>query len=296
LGIFDRLILFATGFVISYGFYHTFVIKSMVVFPNCKINIGLNICGRRPDDFHNIETVFYPVPWRDILEIIVSDREEFTFEGIAIGCELKDNLCYKAWRLLQNDFDLPPVKLFLYKKIPGGAGLGGGSSDAAFTLTTLNSLFSLQLDETALMQYASELGSDCAFFIKNHPVFATGKGNVFSEIAVDLNGYYLLIIKPPIHIATAGAYKMVIPGLPTYSLKDAVRLPLSEWKPKISNDFEKPVFAMYPELQEIRNKLYSLGAVYAAMSGSGSAIYSLFDKKLDYRGEFAEATCWMKQL
>jgi 4-diphosphocytidyl-2-C-methyl-D-erythritol kinase len=267
----------------------------MVVFPNCKINIGLNICGLRADGFHNIETVFYPVPWTDILEIIPSEKEEFTFEGINIECKPEDNLCYKAYRLLKNDFEIPPGKLFLYKNIPAGAGLGGGSSDAAFTLMTLNDLFSLSLDENALKEYASKLGSDCAFFIKNKAMFATEKGNAFSEITLDLKGFYLLIIKPRINIETAGAYKMISPVIPAYSLKDAINLPVSEWKSQISNDFEGPVFKKYAELKEIKGKLYKSGAVYASMSGSGSAIYGLFNERIDLK-QFPDVVCWMKQL
>ncbi len=268
----------------------------MIVFPNAKINIGLNIMQRRMDGFHNIETVFYPVPWTDILEIIVSQQEDFTFEGIKVDCELQDNLCYKAWQLLKNDFHLPPIKLFLYKNIPSGAGLGGGSSNAAFTLKSLNKLFSLDLNEDMLIQYASKLGSDCAFFIKNQAAYATGKGDIFSEVPVNLSGYYILIVKPQIHMATAEAYKLVSPQQPANSLTELISLPLTKWKSQISNDFEEPVFRIYPELKTIKDKLYSLGAVYAAMSGSGSAIYGLFTDKIDYSNEFDGMVCWMKQL
>jgi 4-diphosphocytidyl-2-C-methyl-D-erythritol kinase len=267
----------------------------MVVFPNCKINIGLNICEVRPDGFHNIETIFYPVPWTDILEIVASDKEEFIFDGLKIDCKLEDNLCYKAYHLLKKNFAIPPIKLFLYKIIPSGAGLGGGSSDAAFTLITLNNLFSLNLDEDTLMQYASKLGSDCAFFIKNKTVYATEKGNVFSEISLDLKSFFLLIIKPRINIVTATAYKMVTPANPANSLKDAINIPVTEWKSQISNDFEEPVFKTYKELKEIRDKLYGLGAVYASMTGSGSAMYGLFNKMVDL-SEFPDEVCWMKQL
>jgi 4-diphosphocytidyl-2-C-methyl-D-erythritol kinase len=267
----------------------------MIVFPNCKINIGLNVCEVRPDGFHNIETVFYPVPWTDILEIVASDKEEFIFDGLKIECKLEENLCYKAYHLLKKDFAIPPIKLFLYKIIPSGAGLGGGSSDAAFTLMTLNNLFSLNLDEDTLMNYATKLGSDCAFFIKNKAVYAIEKGNLFSEISIELKGYFLLIIKPKISIATATAYKMVTPVIPAYLLKDSITIPITQWKSQISNDFEAPVFKIYKELKEIKDKLYSLGAVYASMSGSGSAIFGLFNKKIDLK-EFPDEVCWMKQL
>lgn len=268
----------------------------MVVFPNCKINIGLNVCSKRSDGFHDIETVFYPVQWRDILEIIKCDKEEFIFEGLNIDCPLQDNLCYKAYRLLKNDFDLPPVKLYLYKQIPSGAGLGGGSADAAFTLKTLNDLFSLKLADDVLMQYAARLGSDCAFFIRNKPVFATECGNVFAEISVSIAGYHILIVKPPIHVSTIEAYKMVKPKAPDYSLSDIITKPVTDWKSLIRNDFEEVVFSKYPELKKIKDKLYDMGAVYAAMSGSGSAIYGLFTDKTDHRGEFKEMLCWKGEL
>ncbi len=268
----------------------------MVVFPNCKINIGLDILEKRADGFHNLETVFYPVPWMDILEIIPSEKEEFIFEGNAIDCPLNDNLCYKAYQLLKNDFSIPAITLFLYKNIPSGAGLGGGSADAAFTLTTLNQLFSLKIDDEKLQQYVSKLGSDCAFFIKNKPVFASGKGNIFSETDLNLQGYYLLIVKPQIHVSTADAYQMITPEFPKIYLKEAIKKPISEWKSCIKNDFESPVFTRHPKLEIIKNKIYSLGAKYATMSGSGSAIYGLFENKIDFKKEFPSEISWMKQL
>ena len=268
----------------------------MLVFPNGKINIGLNITQRRKDGFHDIETVFYPIPWTDILEILPSQKEVFTFEGNTIDCEPKNNLCYKAYQLLKNDFDLQPIQLYLHKILPSGAGLGGGSSDAVFTLITLQKLFSLPLNEAALMQYASLLGSDCAFFIKNKAVYASGKGDVFSDISLDLSQYYVLVIKPPLHIATHEAYKMVEPHSAETHLPDTLKLPVEKWKLSVTNQFEIPVFSRYPQLKEIKNKLYSLGAIYAAMSGSGSAIYGLFEKKIDYQKEFPGTISWMNHL
>jgi len=268
----------------------------MVVFPNCKINIGLNIINRRADGFHDIESVFYPVGWNDILEIIPSDKEEFTFEGIKIDCPLNDNLCYKAYQLLKDDYKIPAIKLFLYKNIPSGAGLGGGSSNAAFTLLAVNNLFSLGPKDEKLLQVASLLGSDCSFFINNKPVYATGKGNVFEDITINLKGYYLLIVKPVLNISTAEAYSLISPQTPQTSLIESIKLPVSEWKLQIKNDFETPLFHVYPELKNIKDKLYSLGAVYSSMSGSGSAIYGLYDSMIDYRKEFPGMNCWMKQL
>jgi len=268
----------------------------MVVFPNCKINIGLNITGRRPDGFHNLETVFYPVPWSDILEIIPSDHVEFIFQGNHIDCKTEDNLCYKAYQLLKTDFSLPPIKLFLYKNLPSGAGLGGGSSDATFTLTTLNKLFSLGLNEETLLNYAARLGSDCAFFIRNRAVFATGRGEILSEISFSLKGYYLLIVKPQIHINTAEAFKMITPVVPKHSLQEIIQQPLSEWKSYVTNDFEMPVFAKHPELNVIKEKLYAMGAMYASMSGSGSALYGIFKNKIEYLKEFPNNICRMLPL
>ncbi len=268
----------------------------MVVFPGCKINIGLSIIRRRDDGFHDLETVFYPVPWTDILEIIPSAQDEFIFDGNVIDCPLTDNLCYKAYQLLKKDYALPPVALYLYKNIPSGAGLGGGSADAAYTLTTLNQLFSLELTEAALMQYAAKLGSDCAFFIRNRPVFATGRGEVFTETAIDLSGYYLLIVKPEVHVSTAEAYSMITPKMPEKSLHELIKLPITQWKDGVVNDFEAPLFEKYPVLASIKDKIYQLGAVYASMSGSGSAVYGLFDKRIDHQKELPGMVCWMKRL
>jgi 4-diphosphocytidyl-2-C-methyl-D-erythritol kinase len=267
----------------------------MVVFPGCKINIGLNIIRRRADGFHDLETMFYPVAWTDVLEIIPSAKDEFIFDGNVIDCPLTDNLCYKAYQLLKKDYALPPVALYLYKNIPSGAGLGGGSADAAFTLSTLNQLFSLQLSEIALMQYAAKLGSDCAFFIRNRPVFATGRGEVFTEIEVNLRGYHLLIVKPEVHVSTAEAYSMITSKVPEKSLQELIELPIAQWKDSVVNDFEAPLFEKHSVLASIKDKMYQLGAVYASMSGSGSAIYGLFDERIDLQKEFPDMVCWMKK-
>ena len=250
----------------------------MIQFPNCKINIGLNIVGRRPDGFHNIETVFFPVPIHDALEILIAPDGNFDFRssGLPIPGDAKTNLCVKAFHLLQADFGLPGVKIHLHKAIPMGSGLGGGSSDGAIMLKMLNDLFVLGLDNEKLKGYARLLGSDCAFFIENRPVFAFEKGEQFEPISIDLSGYFLAVIIPDVHVNTANAYSMVDPKIPGQSLAELIQLPMEEWKTSISNDFEKPVFEKHPAIRDIKRKLYSAGAIYASMSGSGSAVYGIF--------------------
>jgi 4-diphosphocytidyl-2-C-methyl-D-erythritol kinase len=253
----------------------------MIQFPNCKINLGLNIVGKRSDGFHNIETVFYPVPLSDALEIIPATDGVFQFHttGLSIPGGTEDNLCVKAFHLLQSEFGLPPVKIGLHKVIPMGSGLGGGSSDGAFTLKILNELFAIGLDKEQLMDYARLLGSDCAFFLENTPVFAFEKGEQFEHIAIDLSGLYLAIAVPDVHVITAEAYRMVIPEIPKQSLSEVIRLPIKDWKDILVNGFEKPVFEKFPAIGRIKQQLYDAGAIYASMSGSGSAVFGLFEKE-----------------
>lgn len=248
----------------------------MVQFANAKINIGLQVLSRREDGYHHLETVFYPIPLYDIVEVVPAERLEFFPSGLAIPGNPADNLCLKAYRLLADEFDLPPVAIHLHKTIPMGAGLGGGSSDATAVLKALNLLFSLQLDDFALESYAAKLGADCAFFVRNRPVFATGIGTEFKEINLNLSGYSLLLLKPDLHISTAEAYAGVIPNAVGRGLEAAIRQPPFTWKDHISNDFEQVIFQKYPELDRLKALLYDLGADYAAMSGSGSTIYGLF--------------------
>jgi 4-diphosphocytidyl-2-C-methyl-D-erythritol kinase len=249
----------------------------MILFPFAKINIGLEVLRKRPDNFHDLETIFYPLNLCDILEINKSDNFNFTLSGIQIGEGIDENLVVKAYQLLQTDYDLPPVCIHLHKQIPTGAGLGGGSSDAAFTLTGLNVLFNLNLDKKQLMDYASILGSDCAFFLFNHPVFAEGKGNVISEIEIDLKRFSLVLIKPHFSVSTSDAYRGIEPKIPEYLLKESVKLPVNRWKRRVENRFEKSVFVNFPELSAIKEKLYEMGAVFASMSGSGSSVFGLFE-------------------
>lgn len=252
----------------------------MICFPNAKINLGLNVVSKRTDGYHNIETIFYPVPFCDALEITSSKsiKGDFHQTGIKIEGEISSNLVIKAYNLLKRDFSIPEVDIYLYKKIPFGAGLGGGSSDAAFMLKLLNEFASLKLSYNQLEDYAGKLGADCPFFIKNKPVFAQGIGNEFTEINLSLKGYYLVIIKPTTHVSTKEAYENVKPQKKSTSLIDSIRLPINEWKNVIVNDFENSIFPKYPKIDEIKKTFYDKGAVYASMSGSGSSVFGIFNE------------------
>lgn len=274
----------------------------MITFPNAKINIGLNIIEKRSDNFHNIESVFYPVQLKDALEVVENKESgaqgvSFTSSGIEIPGKPEDNLCNKAYNLIRNDYVLPPVKIHLLKHIPIGAGLGGGSADAAFFIKLLNEQFELGLSWGEMHHYARQLGSDCSFFITNKPVFAEGKGDTYESVNLNLSGYFIVLVYPYIHVNTATAYSLVTPAKPTRSLEeDILNLPINDWKNHIHNDFEKSVFTAHPKLKAIKEKLYAKGAVYAAMSGSGSTVYGLFEGAADLKEEFKEMFVWEAQL
>ena len=258
----------------------------MIVFPNCKINLGLHILGKREDGFHNLETIFYPVPFKDALEVIPAANDkaevEFTTTGLAVDGNTADNLCVKAYHLLKKDFPkVPSVKIHLHKTIPLGAGLGGGSADAAFMLNLLNNKFQLNLSTAQLSKYALHLGSDCPFFIVNKPCYATGRGEQLEEIAVDLSSYTMVLVNPGIHINTGWAFQNISPALPQKSIRSIIQQPIDSWRDELSNDFEKPVFAAHPQIQEIKETLYQQGALYAAMSGSGSTVFGIFNTDFD---------------
>ncbi len=267
----------------------------MIVFPNCKINLGLNIISKRNDGYHDIETIFYPVALNDILEVIPAPDEifEFHFSGLFIPGEADKNLCFRAYQLLQAEFKLPAVKMHLHKVIPMGAGLGGGSSDGAFTLKLLNDLFNIGLNKEQLENYARMLGSDCAFFIENQPCFAYEKGDQFIHIPVDLSGLTLVMVNPDVHVNTADAYNAITPAMPDQSIKDLILMPVSQWKDNLVNDFEKPVFEKYPVIREIKSSLSKMGAIYTAMSGSGSTVYSLFKEIPALENQFSEYFVWV---
>ena len=250
----------------------------MITFPNAKINLGLNIVERRPDGYHNIETVFYPIPLSDVLEIVPAAGEtSLTCHGNPVDCPPEKNLVMKAYRLLEQRYDLPPVEIHLYKRIPDGAGLGGGSSDAAHTLVMLNRMFNLAIGEKELAAMAAGLGADCAFFVYNRPMLATGIGDVLSPVEVDLSGKTLLLVKPPVGVDTRTAYSRVTPQPASVSLTDVIAAPVTAWDGLLVNDFEPSVFAALPQLWLIKARLLDAGAQYAAMSGSGSTIFGIFD-------------------
>lgn len=264
----------------------------MVSFPPCKINLGLRILRKRTDGYHDIATCFYPVPWTDILEIIPADTFAFSSTGLAIPGTTENNLCLKAYALLRERFRLPPVKIHLHKIIPMGAGLGGGSADAAHTLLLLNELFDLRLSTDELATIAAHIGSDCAFFLYNKPMLGTGRGEILSNAPVDLTGKFIVIVKPDVHVATAAAYAGVVPN-ETNPLPEAVlHKPLTEWKAALLNDFESTVFPHHPVIKNIKEKLYDHGAIYASMSGSGSSVFGIFDRSIDLRTEFPSTMYW----
>lgn len=250
----------------------------MLVFPNCKINIGLRITAKRPDGFHDLETIFFPVPWCDALEIIESDRTEITMSGIEIPGDPAGNLCIKAWHLLKTDFPgLPAVEIHLHKTIPAGAGLGGGSSNGAFMLKALNTKFNLRLSQQRLLEYALRLGSDCPFFILNKPVVARGRGENMEPVPLNLSGYSLVLANPGIHVSTGWAFAQLSPAYPEIPVESLSALPVSKWaKAGMKNDFESPVFSHYPAIAAVQKTLLDRGAVFAAMSGTGSTCFGLF--------------------
>jgi 4-diphosphocytidyl-2-C-methyl-D-erythritol kinase len=265
----------------------------MVSFPPCKINLGLNILSKRADGYHNLETCFYPIPWTDILEVIPAEQFAFTQTGHFIPGNEGDNLCIKAYELLRKEHDLPPVEIHLHKIIPMGAGLGGGSSDAAHTLRLLNTVFHLQQSPAQLAGYAAQLGSDCAFFTQDHPMLGEGRGEVLSATATSLQNKFIVLVKPDIHVSTAEAYAGITPRQPEQSLRIALtRYPIAEWQHEIKNDFERTVFEKHPLLRSVKEKLYASGALYASMSGSGAALFGIFDKPVDLQHGFPGMTVW----
>ncbi len=258
----------------------------MVVFPNAKINLGLRVTAKRQDGYHELDTVFMPIPLKDILEVITRhdvEDSDFSFSqtGLPIPGELNSNLCFKAYKLLKKDHpDLPSIKVHLHKIIPMGAGMGGGSSDGAFMLRLLNEKFNLQLDQSTLKQYALQLGSDCPFFIDNTPCSATGRGEILEPISLDLKGKNLVLVCPGIHVSTAQAFANINLSPEAIFSKEIVKMPIEEWKALLINDFEETVFASHPQLKIIKDELYEMGAEYAAMSGSGSTVFGIFHNEV----------------
>jgi 4-diphosphocytidyl-2-C-methyl-D-erythritol kinase len=257
----------------------------MLSFPNCKINIGLNITRKRPDGYHNLETIFYPIQIKDALEIVETHNENdisFTATGNIIDVKDDDNLCVKAYLLLKKDFpQIPSIKMHLHKNIPMGAGLGGGSADASAVLLLLNKKFNLNISPKKIIAYALQLGSDCPFFIINKPCFASGRGEILEEINLDLSAYKIMIVNPGIHINTREAFAALNQNnfSPIGQLQHQIKQDIATWKNVIKNDFELSVFKQYPQIENIKNILYENAAVYSAMSGSGSTVYGIFEKE-----------------
>jgi len=274
----------------------------MICFPNAKINLGLRVTEKRPDGYHNLETVFYPIGLKDALEVVPHPNgEAFSLDVLTIdprdsGMEAEKNIVTKSFRLLQKQFDLQPAAFFLKKGIPTGAGLGGGSSDAAYALKIINLMNNLGLTNEQLEQFSAQIGADCAFFIKNNPIFASGIGTDFEEIPLTLRGYFLVLIKPNVHVSTAEAYSMVHPAHPDRSLKEWIGQPIETWRDNVINDFEPSVFLKHPIIGEIKETLYRNGAVYASMSGSGSSVYGLFKLAVDLRSVFPGCFYWSETL
>jgi 4-diphosphocytidyl-2-C-methyl-D-erythritol kinase len=256
----------------------------MISFPNAKINIGLRVLSKRDDGFHTIESVFYPIPFHDMLEVVElknwqtgKPKWQFTSYGIAVDGPAEDNLCVRAYETMSAYADLPPVDIYLYKKIPMGAGLGGGSADAAFMLKLLNDKFEMNLTQALMKQMASTLGSDCTFFIDNEPAYLVGKGHELEPFSIHLKGLWLVLLTPPVHSSTKLAYSKVTPrNTFSSSLKELLSQPLERWHTDVVNDFELSVFSQFPELASYKKQLYECGAAYACMSGSGSSIFGLF--------------------
>lgn len=258
----------------------------MLLLPNCKINIGLNVVAKREDGYHNLETVFYPVPLRDQLEIKVLDEKEglpyrLTVGGKPVEGDAADNLVVKVYLSLKGEFKLPALDIFLFKNIPMGAGLGGGSSDAAAMICGLNELFDLGLSSEEMERRVAKFGADCAFFVQNRPAYATGIGDVLTPIALSLKGKHIVLVKPDVFVSTKEAYAHVTPKPAQMPLAEAIKHPIATWKGTIVNDFEQSVFPNHPELAAIKQTLYDMGALYAAMSGSGSTLFGIFDRPVD---------------
>jgi 4-diphosphocytidyl-2-C-methyl-D-erythritol kinase len=267
----------------------------MLSFPNCKINIGLNVVGKRADSYHDLETVFYPVAIKDALEIVTSTAFNFQSTGLPVTGSLDNNLCVKAYHLLKKDFPgLSAVDVHLHKAIPMGAGLGGGSADGAFMLMMLNKKFQLGLSEETLIHYALQLGSDCPFFIINKPCYARGRGEKLSPSAVDLSAHTLVLVNPGIHVSTKEAFAKLSPATPAKSVAEIVQQPIETWKNELKNDFEATVFPIYPAIEEVKNELYKKGALYASMTGSGSTVFGIFTAATSPDFSFPETyTCFV---
>ena len=260
----------------------------MISFPNAKINLGLNVVARRSDGYHDIETIFYPINWRDALEINDADKFDLEIKGIEINGDIESNLITKAYRAVAKNHSIQPIKATLLKNIPMGGGLGGGSSDAAFMVKMLNDYNHLGLSQCQMEDYVKPIGADCAFFIANQPTYAFGKGDEFDSIELDLSDFKWVVINPLIHVDTRAAYQYLEPKKPAMNVRDVVQLPINEWKDYLINDFESSVFKQFKQIEKLKNELYENGAIYASMSGSGASVYGIFPKEntIDFKSKF----------
>ena len=260
--------------------------------PNAKINLGLRITSKRPDGYHNLDTVFYPIELRDVLEVIKVQKNNdasIVVTGKEIQGPAEKNLCLKAYQLIKEDHpDITGIQIHLHKSIPMGAGMGGGSADGAHMIKLLNAVFNLGLNEEKMSKYALKLGSDCPIFIKNKPCYATGRGELLEEMNIDLSGFYLLIVSPGIHVSTAEAFEKIIPNTSIKTCKEIIQLPIEKWKDHLINDFETTVFESHPVLKSIKEKLYNMGAMYASMTGTGSTLFGIFKEKPAFENVFDE--------
>ena len=271
----------------------------MLVFPNAKINLGLNIVGKRNDGFHDIESIMLPVQLCDILEFTVAGKTSNTklnVTGLRIDSPVEENLILKAYHLLDTEFKLPPLNIHLHKVIPFGAGLGGGSSDASFFIKSINEDFSLGLSNDELRKLSGKIGSDCPFFIENKPVYVSGRGDVLQTIEFSISGYYIVLVVPTIKVNTREAYSGVTVAKAAKPLSRLIDLPVKNWKDSILNDFETTVFNKYPEIKSIKEKLYTLGAEYASMTGSGSAVFAIFNNELNTAKLFNNCFIWQEYI
>ncbi len=260
----------------------------MILFPPCKINLGLHILGKRPDGYHALDTLMFQLPFTDLLEIIPSETFSFTSSGLEVPGDASSNLCVKAFRLMQQQYQIPNVKIHLHKIIPMGGGLGGGSADASYVLTGLDQLFNLYLSRERLQELAAELGSDCPLFIQPQPQIAQGRGEILSDFEIDLSGYYIKLVNVGIHVSTREAFSKVAFYEHVADVAAIVSKPVESWKDMLKNDFEQSVFEHHPQLQEVKNKLYAEGAVYASMSGSGSTMFGVYrdEPGVSFEGAF----------
>jgi len=270
----------------------------MILFPSSKINLGLRVLSKRADGYHDIETCFYPLALCDILEGISSESVQagFTSSGLDIPGEAEENLIVRGYKILNERFNLPPLALHLHKIIPMGAGLGGGSSDGTKALLLIRDLFQLAISKEEIVEIAMTLGSDCAFFMEENVCLATGRGEVLTPIQLSLKGWNLAVVKPEIHVSTAAVFAMMKPQARESSLASLLSFPLSKWKDQITNDFEPIVFAQHPRISAIKDKLYTLGASFALMSGSGASVYGLFSEQLDLQSCFPDDFVYQETL